>query len=49
MGYYANHGLQRWHFSDLRELLARASPLRSGDQLAGVAADSAGQPAPTKA
>ena len=28
-------------FEDLRELLAKASPLRSGDQLAGVAATSA--------
>jgi ethanolamine ammonia-lyase large subunit len=28
-------------FPDLRTLLAKASPLRSGDQLAGVAADSA--------
>ena len=30
-----------WRFQDLRELLARASPLRSGDLLAGVAARSA--------
>lgn len=30
-----------WHFASLRELLAKASPLRSGDQLAGVAAESA--------
>ena len=43
MGYHANHGLQRRHFNDLRELMAWASPLRSGDQLAGIAADSAGQ------
>lgn len=32
---------QRHTFTDLRELLARASPLRSGDRLAGVAARSA--------
>lgn len=32
---------QRHTFTDLRELLARASPLRSGDRLAGVAAHSA--------
>jgi ethanolamine ammonia-lyase large subunit len=32
---------QRFRFDDLRMLLARASPLRSGDQLAGVAASSA--------
>src|SRR5262245_34131796 len=30
-----------WRFPDLRTLLARASPLRSGDVLAGVAAGSA--------
>ncbi|EYF05732.1 ethanolamine ammonia-lyase subunit EutB [Chondromyces apiculatus] len=29
-----------WVFRDLKELLARASPLRSGDQLAGIAASS---------
>jgi ethanolamine ammonia-lyase large subunit len=30
-----------WSFADLRELLAKASPHRSGDVLAGVAAGSA--------
>jgi ethanolamine ammonia-lyase large subunit len=30
-----------WKFADLRELLARASPARSGDVLAGIAARSA--------
>ncbi len=30
-----------YQFADLRDLLARASPLRSGDQLAGIAAASA--------
>jgi ethanolamine ammonia-lyase large subunit len=30
-----------YHFEDLRTLLAKASPLRSGDQLAGVVAQSA--------
>jgi ethanolamine ammonia-lyase large subunit len=34
-------GRQTWQFSGMRELLAKASPARSGDQLAGVAADSA--------
>lgn len=29
---------RRWKFKDLKTLLAKASPLRSGDQLAGVAA-----------
>lgn len=33
----------RWRFADLKTLLARATPLRSGDQLAGVAAESAEQ------
>ena len=30
-------------FNDLRDLLAKASPIRSGDQLAGIAAQSAEQ------
>jgi len=30
-----------WRFADLRSVLARASPPRSGDQLAGLAAESA--------
>ncbi|HWA57881.1 MAG TPA: ethanolamine ammonia-lyase subunit EutB, partial [Gemmatimonadales bacterium] len=34
-------GPTTYTFADLRSLLARASPLRSGDQLAGVAAGSA--------
>lgn len=33
----------RWHFDDLKSLLAKATPLRSGDQLAGLAAQSAEQ------
>ncbi len=36
-------GPRTYHFSDLKELLAKASPPRSGDQLAGIAADSAQQ------
>lgn len=40
MGYRAIHGIQAWTFDDLRGLLACASPARSGDQLAGLAADS---------
>jgi ethanolamine ammonia-lyase large subunit len=31
----------RWTFTDLKDLLAKASPARSGDALAGIAADSA--------
>ena len=38
--YRATIGTQRYTFSDLATLLAKASPLRSGDQLAGVAAAS---------
>jgi ethanolamine ammonia-lyase large subunit len=34
-------GATRWTFDDLASLLARASPARSGDALAGVAAESA--------
>jgi ethanolamine ammonia-lyase large subunit len=34
-------GNRRYRFSDLRELLAKATPLRSGDALAGLAASSA--------
>ncbi|GAB4195061.1 MAG: ethanolamine ammonia-lyase subunit EutB [Roseiflexaceae bacterium] len=34
-------GGRSYHFADLGTLLAKASPLRSGDQLAGVAAESA--------
>ncbi|MBC7939897.1 MAG: ethanolamine ammonia-lyase subunit EutB, partial [Chitinophagaceae bacterium] len=41
MSYRARVGHSGFEFADLRALLAKASPLRSGDQLAGVAADSA--------
>jgi ethanolamine ammonia-lyase large subunit len=37
--YSATIGTRRYTFSDLKTLLAKASPLRSGDQLAGLAAD----------
>ena len=36
-------GGQVWHFADLKTLLARATPLRSGDVLAGVAASTAAE------
>jgi ethanolamine ammonia-lyase large subunit len=39
--YAVNIGGTRHNFPDLKFLLARASPLRSGDQLAGVAAETA--------
>ena len=37
--YGATIGLRRYAFPDLKTLLAKASPLRSGDQLAGLAAE----------
>ncbi|WP_434211970.1 ethanolamine ammonia-lyase subunit EutB [[Pseudomonas] boreopolis] len=36
-------GGERFAFADLKDLLAKASPARSGDALAGIAADSARQ------
>ncbi len=41
MPYCHTLGGTRYHFDDLRTLLARATPLRSGDVLAGIAARSA--------
>lgn len=38
MPYSHTLGGQVWHFADLATLMARATPLRSGDVLAGVAA-----------
>ncbi len=43
MGFSATLGGTRHLFPDLKTLLARASPLRSGDQLAGLAAASAAE------
>ncbi|GAB7534852.1 ethanolamine ammonia-lyase subunit EutB [Burkholderia sp. 3C] len=40
MAYTETIGSQTYRFADLKTLLAKASPLRSGDQLAGVAAAS---------
>lgn len=42
-GYSATAGQQRWQFNDLKDLLAKATPLRSGDCLAGLAAGSSRQ------
>ena len=39
MSYNETIGLRTYRFDDLKTLLAKASPLRSGDQLAGVTAD----------
>ena len=41
MSYTATVGGERFRFADLRQLLAKATPVRSGDQLAGLAATSA--------
>ena len=41
--YRATLGATQYVFDDLKTLLARATPLRSGDQLAGIAAESAEQ------
>ncbi|GAB4013209.1 ethanolamine ammonia-lyase subunit EutB [Spirosoma migulaei] len=40
MAYQCTVGSFTYRFADLKELLARASPLRSGDVLAGLAAES---------
>jgi ethanolamine ammonia-lyase large subunit len=40
MGYGCTIANKRYAFADLKDLLAKASPLRSGDELAGVAAAS---------
>ncbi len=41
MGFRHTVGRQTWVFGDLKELLAKATPRRSGDMLAGIAAASA--------
>src|SRR5258708_19309725 len=41
--YRATLGATQYVFDDLKTLLAKATPLRSGDQLAGIAAESAEQ------
>jgi ethanolamine ammonia-lyase large subunit len=38
--YAATIGSRRYSFGDLKTLLAKATPLRSGDQHAGLAAES---------
>jgi ethanolamine ammonia-lyase large subunit len=40
LSYRQSTGRQTWVFEDLKSLLAKASPLRSGDRLAGLAAGS---------
>lgn len=41
MAFYSTVAGERYHFADLKTILAKATPLRSGDQLAGVAAGDA--------
>ena len=41
MSYRTTVVLRVYGFADLRELMAKASPARSGDQLAGIAAETA--------
>ena len=41
MPYRHAAGDTTWHFADLRTLMAKATPARSGDVLAGVAAETA--------
>jgi ethanolamine ammonia-lyase large subunit len=48
MSYRYSLGGQAWVFADLKELLAKATPLRSGDMLAGIAAGSAVEHAAAK-
>ncbi|GAB4560441.1 MAG: ethanolamine ammonia-lyase subunit EutB [Rhizobacter sp.] len=40
MPYRHRIGTQSWQFADLKAVMAKATPLRSGDQLAGLAAGS---------
>jgi ethanolamine ammonia-lyase large subunit len=41
MTYSLSLGKRRYHFADMKSLLAKATPARSGDVLAGVAAENA--------
>ncbi|MDO9283385.1 MAG: ethanolamine ammonia-lyase subunit EutB [Aquabacterium sp.] len=43
MAYRASIGGETFHFATLADLMAKATPARSGDQLAGIAAESAQQ------
>jgi ethanolamine ammonia-lyase large subunit len=43
MAYFSTIGVQRYRFDDLKTLLAKATPERSGDCLAGIAAQTAEQ------
>jgi len=41
MAYFSTIGVKRYQFDDLKTLMAKATPERSGDCLAGIAAFSA--------
>ena len=41
--YSARAGVHTYRFDDLKTLLAKATPARTGDQLAGIAAESAAE------
>ena len=43
MRYHTTLGGQGFHFADLRQVMAHASPARSGDYLAGIGAETAQQ------
>jgi len=43
MGFTHTLGGTTYRFPDLKDLLAKASPARSGDQLAGIAAASSAE------
>lgn len=43
MAYRHSLGAASWSFADLKTVMAKATPLRSGDQLAGLAAESAAE------
>jgi ethanolamine ammonia-lyase large subunit len=43
MRYQHTIGPATWQFKDLKEVMAKATPLRSGDQLAGIAAATAAE------
>ena len=43
MPYRHSVGTQTWQFTDLKEVMAKATPARSGDHLAGVAAATAAE------
>ena len=43
MAYHHTLGGERYRYADLKDVMAKATPLRSGDQLAGIAAATAAE------